>query len=456
VTKYLDSTGTQEIIVKVWDPSQAGTQPSGKQDSSAFRTPGGITYTPATGIWQTVWFEIVPPVYISDIRNIPDLDNIQLVTSANISGSLGNNSAVIVVNILIDDVVIAKGSGAPNTQIIVPIPLNLLYVWSPTTPFLYSLTFSLVVGGSVVDVISSYFGMRKIEVLPDPFGIPRAHLNGEVIFQVGTLDQGYWPDGIYTAPTDQALQFDLLAHKNMGFNLVRKHMKVEPERWYYWADVLGLLVWQDMVAGNWIIPYPATPSYQANFQKELLALVTGPRKNHPSIVQWTVFNEGWGQLGPNWTIALTELVKGLDKSRLVADCSGWTDYGVGDNLDIHHYPDPQSPQPDLARNREAILGEFGGILFVIPNSQWAPGKCHGYTTVLNANAYTSLYTQYANTIANLQTNPGLSATVFTQLTDVETECNGILTYDRNYKVSPSLIYQANAALTNFSSLSFKK
>eukprot|EP01113_Clastostelium_recurvatum_P016022 TRINITY_DN1906_c0_g1_i1.p1 TRINITY_DN1906_c0_g1~~TRINITY_DN1906_c0_g1_i1.p1 ORF type:complete len:629 (-),score=165.74 TRINITY_DN1906_c0_g1_i1:86-1972(-) len=443
ITQYLNSRGSQEIIVKVWDPSETGPQPCGKQDSSTYYGPGGITYSPTSGIWQTVWMETVPAkTYISDIYNIPDLDNKQLVTTVYTSGAPVNAS--VVVKVLIDNVVIASQTGSPNASIDVPIPLKSLYLWTPNTPFLYSIVATLVVQGTVVDTINSYFGMRKIEIVKDSLGIPRAHLNGQPFFQVGTLDQGFWPDGLYTAPTDEALSFDLVAHKLMGFNLVRKHVKVEPERWYYWADVLGLVVWQDMPSGNWMRTVPSSDSYKANFLKELLALVNGPRRNHPCIVQWTLFNEGWGQPAApdNFTIIVTNLVQSYEKHRLVADCSGWNEWGVGSNVDMHHYPDPSSPNPDKAHNRHAVLGEFGGILLV-PNGQWAPGKCHGYVQVSNSSEMVSQYTQWSSEIAQLSANPGLDASVYTQITDVETECNGLLSYDRYYKADPALINRAN-------------
>jgi len=225
-------------------------------------------------------------------------------------------------------------------------------------------------------------------------------------------------------------------------------MKVESERWYYWADVLGLLIWQDQVAGDYIRYTPPTPGYKQNFKRELIALVTGPRKNHPSIVRWTIFNEGWGQPKDNFTTEMVALVKSLDSSRLISCASGWTDYPVGDVVDVHNYPEPRAPTPDKLNNRQSVVGEYGGALLIVENSQWAVGKCHGYVQAANPQALATVYAGWTQSIAKLKNSPGLSGSVYTQLTDVETECNGLLTYDRIFKVSPDLIKAANLAVLN--------
>ena len=245
-----------------------------------------------------------------------------------------------------------SASGPAGQPLIIQIPNAQL--WSPDHPSLYSLHVKLISKGKVTDEIDSYFGMRKTSIGKDEGGITRMLLNNKFVFQVGPLDQGFWPDGIYTAPTDAALKFDIEAEKKLGFNMVRKHVKVEPERWYYWADKLGLLVWQDMPAGD-----NATPQAIEQFGHELDRMIAG-RGNHPCIVMWVVFNEGWGEK-PADVPSFVERVKKLDPTRLVDNASGWTDKGVGDVIDMHHYPDPSMPKPE--ESRASVLGEFGGLGF---------------------------------------------------------------------------------------------
>jgi hypothetical protein len=291
-------------------------------------------------------------------------------------------------------------------------------LWSPDRPFLYDLEVKLRQGNRVVDAVTSYFGLRQIARGKDAKGIERILLNQQFLFQVGTLDQGFWPDGIYTAPTDAALRSDIEVLKRMGFNLTRKHVKVEPERWYYWCDKLGLLVWQDMPSGN-----NGTAAAKRQFETELQRMIEG-RANHPSIVMWVVFNEGWGQYD---TERLTEWVKRLDPSRLVNNASGWTDKKVGDVLDMHNYPGPGSPLPETAR--AAVLGEFGGLGLGITGHTWSQ-QTWGYQGMSDSQRLTAQYLKLLRKVWVLKEEPGLSAAVYTQTTDVETECNGLLTYDR--------------------------
>jgi hypothetical protein len=254
-------------------------------------------------------------------------------------------------------------------------------------------------------------------------------LNNEPYFQFGPLDQGFWPDGIYTAPTDKALRYDIEMTKKMGFNMARKHVKVEPERWYYWCDKLGLLVWQDMPSGDKYIKRnepDITRSAESakEFESELQALILG-HQNHPSIVMWVPYNEGWGQ----WdTARIVEMIKKFDPSRLVDNTSGWSDRGVGDVNDMHKYPGPAAPEPE--KDRAIVLGEFGGLGLPIAGHTWQSEKNWGYRSFTNAAALTDAYVDLTRKLFPLIAEKGLSAAVYTQTTDVEVEVNGLMTYDR--------------------------
>ena len=327
------------------------------------------------------------------------------------------------------------------------ISLSKPYLWSPDRPFLYDLEVSLRRDGQAVDTVDSYFGMRKIALGKDAKGITRPMLNGKFVFQSGPLDQGFWPDGIYTAPTDEALRYDIEAIKKLGMNMARKHVKVEPDRWYYWCDKLGLLVWQDMPSGGAGKPgkqkdqdgVPASAEKARQFETELQALVETHR-NHPSIIMWIVFNEGWGQYD---TERLTKWVKQLDPSRLVSNASGWTDRKVGDILDMHSYPGPASPAPE--ETRAAVLGEFGGLGLGLDGHRWVD-KSWGYRGMADTRELTRKYLELWKNVQKLRDEKGLSAAVYTQITDVETECNGLLTYDRAvFKIDAE---QSRAALVH--------
>jgi hypothetical protein len=254
-------------------------------------------------------------------------------------------------------------------------------------------------------------------------------LNGRFVFQVGPLDQGFWPDGIYTAPTDEALRFDISETKRLGFNTTRKHIKVEPERWYYWCDKLGLLVWQDMPSVNSYTDKPQ-PIDKPQFKSELAKMVTG-RGNHPSIIMWVVFNESQGQ---HDTEELVASVRALDPSRLVNNASGDTDKNCGDVIDKHSYPGPESPKPEA--NRAAVLGEFGGLGLPVEGHMWSK-KNWGYKGTKDAGELITAYESLLKNAWELNANAGLSAIIYTQLTDVETECNGLMTYDREVCKMPA-------------------
>jgi hypothetical protein len=290
----------------------------------------------------------------------------------------------------------------------------------------------LLDGDRVVDSVSSYFGMRKIALRKDSAGVTRMALNDQFVFEIGALDQGFWPDGIYTAPTDAALRFDIEFLKRAGFNLARKHVKVEPDRWYYWCDKLGLLVWQDMPSGN-----NTTPESRTQFEVELQRMVEG-RRNHPSIIMWVLFNEGWGQFD---TERLATWLKSLDSSRLVDNASGWTDKRVGDVIDIHSYPGPEAPSRES--DRAAVLGEFGGLGLGLSGHKWSTNSW-GYLLMPDARTLTERGSKLLERLHILRESFGLSAAVYTQTADVETECNGLLTYDRAVpKLDPAIAQAAN-------------
>lgn len=423
ITDYLRWNGDEEIVVAVTDPTE-GDQPRGKQS----RKPEGIFYTPTSGIWQTVWLEPVPRLCVDRLKLIPDVDAQALRLQASVN-SFAENVRVEAVAFT-GGRAIGRVSGAANTELSLVIT-NARW-WTPEDPFLYDLRVTLFEGERAVDTVASYFGLRKVALQKDAQGTMRIALNGQFIFQIGTLDQGFWPDGLYTAPTDAALRSDIEFLKKSGFNLTRKHVKVEPARWYYWCDKLGLLVWQDMPSGN-----NATPESRRNFEAELLQMVAG-LENHPSIIVWVLFNEGWGQYD---TERLTQRLQARDPSRLVNNASGWTDMRVGDLMDVHSYPGPDCPAAEP--RRAAVLGEFGGLGLRVEDHSWS-SNWWGYLKLTNSPQLGARYTRAFKQVWALHNFRGLSAAIYTQTTDVETECNGLLTYDRAVtKMAPAALLAAN-------------
>ncbi len=424
LTDALKAEGDQELIVRVFDPTDGGTQPRGKQVVK----PGGIFYTPTTGIWQTVWLEPVAATRVSQLKLSTDIDNGQVNVVSMWEGE--REGLTITTTALDGDRKVAQQSTPLGTtrQTVLKLAEG-VKLWTPESPFLYGLKVEIKSGDQVVDSVVSYFGMRKIEVAKDEKGVNRIKLNGKYVFQVGPLDQGFWPDGLYTAPTDEALKYDVEVTKQLGFNMTRKHVKVEPDRWYYWCDRLGLLVWQDMVAGDQGIgPNDAdlkrSPASAAQYEVELKAMIDGLR-NHPSIIMWVVFNEGWGQFD---TARITNWTKKYDPDRLVDCASGWTDRaGVGDVHDLHSYPHPAAPAAEP--RRAGVLGEFGGLSLGVDGHTWE-SKIWGYQAALGKDDLTRKYERLLRESWELNEAKGLNAVVYTQLTDVETEANGLLTYDR--------------------------
>ena len=420
VTDALRPSGPQELVVAVWDPTDNGPQPRGKQ----VLRHNGIWYTAVSGIWQTVWLEPVPVTYVAGLDVRPDLAARTLTVRADVRGSTIAGVRVRVA-VLAAGQQVAQAEAAPGESATLRIPDP--HLWSPDDPFLYDLSVRLSTGDSV----ASYAGMRSIAVVRDSASrVPRIYLNGRPFFQLGLLDQGWWPDGLYTAPTDEALRSDIETTRRLGFNLARKHVKVEPERWYYWADRLGLLVWQDM-------PSAANDdaASREDFGLELTGVVSALR-NHPSIVMWVPFNEGWGQHDTERYVAL---VRRLDSTRLIDNASGWSDHGVGDVADVHAYPGPGLPRSD--GRRALVLGEFGGLGLLLRGHTWSR-EGWSYRTTDDTVAYGNSYRGLVEVLRGLASR-GLSAAVYTQTTDVETEMNGVMTYDRAVVKLPAAAVAAN-------------
>ena len=438
ITSYLNG-GSNELIVQVYNPVDNGGQPRGKQTLY----PGGIMYTSSTGIWQPVWLEPVDGSGVNNLQIVPDVDNARLRLTVNTYATSG---VTVVATVSSNGVPVNSLGGNAQTELDIPVPKANL--WSPENPFLYNLQVTVIHNGVTNDSVTSYFGMRKISVSVVN-GVPKIFLNNSAYFAMGPLDQGFWPDGIYTAPTDAALEYDLLREKELGFNAVRKHIKVERQRWYYWADTLGLLVWQDMPSCNSYTGSSSPPAVDpVDFQAELTAMVTN-HWNSPAIIMWDIFNEDQGEAGSGdgvgqaSTASLVSLVKTLDPSRLVNQASGGAYFGVGDVLDSHSYPDPGDP---LSSTQAPVDGEFGGIAWHVTGHLWNPAQAgNGYLLATSTNNIATLYDGYITEAVNFKSaaNGGLNAAIYTQITDVENECNGLMTYDRLLKPDPNKIQISN-------------
>lgn len=439
--------GANELVVRVYDPTngRGEKQPVGKQVND----PSGIFYTPSSGIWQTVWLEPTPASSIYSVDIYPNLtDNtarVRVFTRGNVNGHS------VFAEAMTGTTVVGSATGG-FTEFTVPVPNARR--WSPDDPHLYNLRVSLRnAGGVTVDRVVSYFGMREVGTkLVD--GVLRPTLNGEFVFQVGTLDQGFWPDGLYTAPTDAALAYDLQKHKDLGFNMVRKHIKVEPARWYYHADRLGLLVWQDV---------PSTPTSDANrtpaqiaqFETEAREIIDEHRFS-PAVITYVPFNEGWGEWNLEDTKRVTTALKNYDPTRLMNAHSGYNccaskgDPGTGDIIDWHVYTGPDAPRP--SSTRVSALGEFGGIGLRNPGHEYSPnGQFFAYEQVFSTAQLNDRYTGMVRDVRQLMTTKGVSAYVYTEITDVEGEYNGLFTYDRRVqKVDTAQVRAAHQDLIDTS------
>ena len=435
-----------KLVVKVWDPTDKGYQPRGKQLSN----PHGIWYTPVTGIWQTVWLEPVGKKHIEDLRILPDIDRNVLSVDAKVAGRC--DADMVEVNVYDGDKLVAVGKSINNEPVEVAMPVD-RKLWSPDSPFLYTLKVNLKNGGKVVDKVDSYAAMRKYSYKRAADGIVRMELNNEPLFQFGPLDQGWWPDGLYTAPTDEALAWDVKKTKDFGFNMIRKHIKVEPARWYMHCDQMGIIVWQDMPSGD------KNPEWQmrkyfdgrerqrsavseANYRKEWKEIMDY-LYSYPCIGVWVPFNEAWGQFK---TAEIAEWTKQMDPSRLVNPASGGNHYQCGDMLDLHNYPAPNLFLYDATR--PTVLGEYGGIGLVMKEHLWVPDRNWGYVQFNSSKEATDEYVKYANILLDLIPK-GFSGAVYTQTTDVEIEVNGLITYDRKViKLDEARVREINQKICN--------
>lgn len=470
ITPHLRS-GDNELVVQVADPTSDGTQPRGKQTLA----PQGIWYTPVSGIWQTVWLEPVSELHIADVRATPDIDRGRLEVDVALNRSANDTDAVRLTASK-DGQVIASTVVRANRHASLAIPDA--HLWSPDDPYLYDLTAELVtvkdpyagekdrsrsaydarftereratyaraqIVGAPVDQVKGYFAMRKVSIGPGALhGQPAILLNNKPVFQNGTLDQGWWPDGLLTPPSEEAMASDIVFLKQAGFNMVRKHIKVEPARYYYDADRLGILVWQDMPSGGDEDQFVTGASKSqavlsstamTEFQQELSAMI-GDLRAFPSIVTWVVNNEGWGQYD---STTLAKLVKGMDPSRVVNADSGWLDVApeASDMVDIHTYEDKPNVPPRSA-TRAIVIGEYGGIGLPVSGHIWRTGKRNwGYQVATDRQDYLRRYRVKFDEIIRQAREEGLSAAVYTQTTDVEDEINGLLTYDRAEAKAPA-------------------
>ena len=430
VTGLLVDGPEQDLSVSVWDPTDTWTQARGKQVSD----PSGIWYTSVTGIWQTVWLEPVPAPSVASLAIEPDRPGSAVRVRVDIRGECADCTVRLAAYRDGDRRGQARGKPGAPVELAVEDP----ELWTPETPNLYDLDVVLARGDEELDRVSSYFAIREIALGKDSRGFTRLMLNGEPLFMFGPLDQGWWPDGLYTAPTDEALRYDIEVTKMLGFNMARKHVKVEPARWYYHCDRLGLMVWQDMPNGNLRRGNPgsllvrpeddadaARPQDSAKqFEAELAELVDA-FSFFPSIVMWVPFNEGWGQYDVE---RIDAWLRERDPTRLVNATSGWTDRGVGDVFDAHMYPGPGMER--VPPQRATLLGEFGGLGWPVDGHLWWTDKRNwGYRTYFSRE---DLNAKYSEVVGNL-VGPralGLAAAIYTQTTDVEGEVNGLMTYDR--------------------------
>jgi ribosomal protein S17E len=443
ITGFLSKEQKHEIKIVVWDPTNEGSQPIGKQALPAIKN---VTkYTATSGIWQTVWLEPINDVAIESIKIIPNIDNATISLQTKVVGA--TQGTRIKIQAFDQGKEIASSIAADDE--LVSLQLNQPKLWSPTNPFLYDLKLSLVKDGKVVDEVSSYFGMRKISMGRDQEGYMRILLNNEIIYQLGPLDQGYWPDGILTPASDQALRYDIAYLKKIGANMDRMHMKVQPERWYYHCDQLGILVWQDMVSPTKFIETKSNLN-PSDFELEH-NITVDQLYNHPSIIQWVLFNESWGQYD---TERLTAALKAKDPTRLVINASGWHDKKVGDIRDFHDYTiHPAIALVTKNDERAMVLGEAGGFDLLIPGHLWTPDlktetKLKTNWTidfkkgvVKSSDELIEKYKILLDDLFQLK-KYGLNAVVYTQISDVEDEISGWMTYDRKVSKLPETTFAA--------------
>ena len=466
ITDLLNGTGRNSLWVAVQDPTGHGTQARGKQTMK----PGGMFYPAQSGIWQTVWLERVPDNYIQTLTVTPDYD--ARTVTVRVHTAKPGGAVNLWAMVRAGGVTIAEDWGSDEAdqdgEVTLNIPEEHFFPWSPDTPFLYDLTVGTTQGEEAgLDTVHSYFALRKWSCAPDAHGVLRFCLNDKPILLNGLLDQGYWPEGLYTPPSDAAVERELSEVKALGFNLLRKHAKIEPQRWYYHCDRLGLIVWQDIVNGGsaynlWFVTYltnvlqpllrrfpdgkacrrllsRAKPAGREEYAHELADTVQALRC-HPCIACWVPFNEGWGQFDAGKAV---QALRTLDGTRLVDEASGWFDQGGGDVHSLHNYFYPLRIRP---QKRTVALSEYGGIAWPMPGHE-PPHKTYGYGTAKDRQELTARYKKLQLKTVLPQLEKGLSALVYTQLTDVEDEVNGLFTYDRAaVKPDANAVRSVNAAL----------
>ena len=466
ITDLLNGTDRNSLWVAVQDPTSHGTQARGKQTLK----PGGMFYPAQSGIWQTVWLERVPDNYIQTLTVTPDYD--ARTVTVRVHTAKPGGAVNLWAMVRAGGVTIAEDWGSDEAdqdgEVTLNIPEEHFFPWSPDTPFLYDLTVGTNQGEEAgLDTVHSYFALRKWSCTPDAHGVLRFCLNDKPILLNGLLDQGYWPEGLYTPPSDAAVERELSEVKALGFNLLRKHAKIEPQRWYYHCDRLGLIVWQDIVNGGsaynlWFVTYltnvlqpllrrfpdgkacrrllsRAKPAGREEYAHELADTVQALRC-HPCIACWVPFNEGWGQFDAGKAV---QALRTLDGTRLVDEASGWFDQGGGDVHSLHNYFYPLRIRP---QKRTVALSEYGGIAWPMPGNE-PPRKTYGYSTAKDRQELTARYKKLQLKTVLPQLEKGLSALVYTQLTDVEDEVNGLFTYDRAaVKPDANAVRSVNAAL----------
>ena len=466
ITDLLNGTGRNSLWVAVQDPTGHGTQARGKQTLK----PGGMFYPAQSGIWQTVWLERVPDNYIQTLTVTPDYD--ARTVTVRVHTAKPGGAVNLWAMVRAGGVTIAEDWGSDEAdqdgEVTLNIPEEHFFPWSPDTPFLYDLTVGTNQGEEAeFDTVHSYFALRKWSCAPDAHGVLRFCLNDKPILLNGLLDQGYWPEGLYTPPSDAAVERELSEVKALGFNLLRKHAKIEPQRWYYHCDRLGLIVWQDIVNGGsaynlWFVTYltnvlqpllrrfpdgkacrrllsRAKPAGREEYAHELADTVQALRC-HPCIACWVPFNEGWGQFDAGKAV---QALRTLDGTRMVDEASGWFDQGGGDVHSLHNYFYPLRIRP---QKRTVALSEYGGIAWPMPGHE-PPHKTYGYGTAKDRQELTARYKKLQLKTVLPQLEKGLSALVYTQLTDVEDEVNGLFTYDRAaVKPDANAVRSVNAAL----------
>ena len=434
------------LLVRVWDPTDDSYIPHGKQVTN----PRGIFYTSVTGIWQTVWLEPVPESYIASLETTPDLGRACVTVRPEVVNPSADD--LIQVEVSYEGRSVASGKALGSQPVEVNMPEGFL-LWTPDHPHLYDMRVTVLRKGKMVDEVSSYFAMRCFGTQRDEGGVVRLTLNGKPIFHFGPLDQGWWPDGLYTAPTDEALAFDVQKTKDLGFNMIRKQVKVEPARWYYHCDRLGMIVWQDMPSGGRGPGWQTTQYFQGPesvrslesedcYKKEWTEIINS-LKSVPCIGVWVPFNESWGQFK---TPEIVEMTKKLDPTRLVNPASGGNFYLCGDILDLHHYPEPKMVLYDPMR--ATVLGEYGGIGRKVEGHTWVKDQGWGYVEFDSEEKVTDTYVDYANQLYKMVPQ-GFSAAVYTQTTDCETELNGLMTYDRKViKLNEKRLLEINRKISH--------